>query len=281
MVMEFVSGNTLHDSITSGGLPVLQVLQYGAQMADALAAAHAAGIVHRDLKPSNVMITRSGLVKILDFGLAKLTDLEPTGDKQAAESGTADARGRDLGHGELYVARTSRRQAGGRALRYFFVRFGAVRNGERPARFRRRIQHLHALVSSSRRCETIRGCRTRYAAAARSDHQPLSAERSERALAVHEGSGEGAQQLEADAWIRMRSMTPLSGPAGRASFGRGAAAVANGNGDFASGSIYAACCTAADFRSAFGISAAAAAAPIAAPQAASQVAQRISAWCWD
>jgi serine/threonine protein kinase len=75
MVMEFVTGTTLHDSIPAGGLPVPQVLQYGAQMADALNAAHVAGIIHRDLKPSNVMITRSGLVKILDFGLAKLTDL--------------------------------------------------------------------------------------------------------------------------------------------------------------------------------------------------------------
>ncbi len=97
MVMEFVSGTTLHDAISSAGMPVLQVLQYGAQMADALAAAHAAGIVHRDLKPSNVMITRSGLVKILDFGLAKLTDLGPTGDKQAAELGPLTQEGAILG----------------------------------------------------------------------------------------------------------------------------------------------------------------------------------------
>ena len=97
MVMEFVSGNTLHDSITAGGLPVPQVLQYGAQMADALAAAHAAGIIHRDLKPSNVMITRSGLVKILDFGLAKLTDLNPSGDKQSAELGPLTQEGAILG----------------------------------------------------------------------------------------------------------------------------------------------------------------------------------------
>ena len=78
MVMEFVAGQTLHDAITAGGLPVPQVLQYGTQMADALGAAHAAGIIHRDLKPSNVMITPSGRVKILDFGLAKLTDLNPS-----------------------------------------------------------------------------------------------------------------------------------------------------------------------------------------------------------
>ena len=86
MVMEFIAGQTLHDSITAGGLPVPQVLQYGAQMAGALATAHAAGIIHRDLKPSNVMITRTGLVKILDFGLAKLTDLTSQFDNQATNN---------------------------------------------------------------------------------------------------------------------------------------------------------------------------------------------------
>jgi serine/threonine protein kinase len=75
MVMEFVSGKTLHDLIAGGKLPVPQVLQLALQMANALAAAHAAGIIHRDFKPANVMVTGSGLVKILDFGLAKLTDL--------------------------------------------------------------------------------------------------------------------------------------------------------------------------------------------------------------
>ncbi|MEO8596988.1 MAG: protein kinase [Candidatus Solibacter sp.] len=72
MVMELVSGKTLADIITPGGIGVAKTLQYCTQMADALRAAHAAGIVHRDLKPGNVMITDSGLVKILDFGLAKI-----------------------------------------------------------------------------------------------------------------------------------------------------------------------------------------------------------------
>jgi serine/threonine protein kinase len=74
LVMEYVSGKTLHAMIPSIGLRVAQVLQYATQMADALSVAHAAGIVHRDFKPANVMITSSGLVKILDFGLAKLTE---------------------------------------------------------------------------------------------------------------------------------------------------------------------------------------------------------------
>ncbi len=74
MVMEFVSGKTLVDLIPKGGLRAAQALKYGVQMADALSAAHAAGIVHRDIKPGNIMVTDSGLVKVLDFGLAKLTD---------------------------------------------------------------------------------------------------------------------------------------------------------------------------------------------------------------
>ncbi len=74
IVMEYVAGRTLLDAIPPLGLRVGQVLQYSTQMADALNAAHAAGIIHRDFKPANVMVTGSGLVKILDFGLAKLTD---------------------------------------------------------------------------------------------------------------------------------------------------------------------------------------------------------------
>ncbi len=84
MVMEYVSGKTLHAMIAGGRLPVPQVLQIATQMANALAAAHAAGIIHRDLKPANVMVTSSGLVKVLDFGLAKLTD--PSGRLQSGDS---------------------------------------------------------------------------------------------------------------------------------------------------------------------------------------------------
>ena len=73
MVMEYVAGKTLADLIHPGGLGVAKTLQYSVQIADALRAAHATGIVHRDLKPGNVMVTDSGLVKILDFGLAKIS----------------------------------------------------------------------------------------------------------------------------------------------------------------------------------------------------------------
>lgn len=74
MAMEFVSGRTLDKVIPRRGLGLNEAVDYGIQIADALAAAHTAGIVHRDLKPSNVIVTAQGRVRILDFGLAKLTD---------------------------------------------------------------------------------------------------------------------------------------------------------------------------------------------------------------
>src|SRR5580692_9695218 len=85
MVMEYVSGKTLVDLIPKGGLRVPQALKYAVQMTDALSVAHGAGIIHRDLKPANVMVTDSGLVKILDFGLAKLTD--PTARMRSQDGG--------------------------------------------------------------------------------------------------------------------------------------------------------------------------------------------------
>ena len=71
LVMELVRGETLAKRIPEGGMSVAEARRYGIEMADALAAAHAAGIVHRDLKPGNVMVTESGGIKVLDFGLAK------------------------------------------------------------------------------------------------------------------------------------------------------------------------------------------------------------------
>lgn len=70
--MEVVKGKTLRELLASGALPVRQTIQIAAQVAEGLAKAHEIGIVHRDLKPENLMVCDGGLVKILDFGLAKL-----------------------------------------------------------------------------------------------------------------------------------------------------------------------------------------------------------------
>ena len=86
LVMELLEGETLARRLTKGPLPIAQVLRYGREIADALAAAHRQGIVHRDLKPGNVMLTSSG-VKLLDFGLAKTTSAG--GPVDGAEASTA------------------------------------------------------------------------------------------------------------------------------------------------------------------------------------------------
>src|SRR5580765_7182634 len=75
IVMEYVQGKTMDALVPRKGLRLNETLKLAIQMADALAKAHSAGIIHRDLKPTNVMVTDDGLVKVLDFGLAKLTEV--------------------------------------------------------------------------------------------------------------------------------------------------------------------------------------------------------------
>ena len=82
MVMELLDGQSLKDRIARGPLPMDEVMTLGAQMADALDAAHAQGVVHRDIKPANLFVTRRGTLKVLDFGVAKLS--------QAGQQGGSD-----------------------------------------------------------------------------------------------------------------------------------------------------------------------------------------------
>jgi Tol biopolymer transport system component len=82
VVSELLEGETLRERLRSGSIAVRKTLEYALQMAHGLAAAHEKGIVHRDLKPENLFLTKDGRIKILDFGLAKLTQAE-SGDRMA------------------------------------------------------------------------------------------------------------------------------------------------------------------------------------------------------
>src|SRR5215510_6816917 len=81
IVSEFVEGRTLRNFVGSGDVSLNQILDLAVQVASALEAAHAAGIVHRDIKPENIMLRPDGYAKVLDFGLAKLTEPESGGDE--------------------------------------------------------------------------------------------------------------------------------------------------------------------------------------------------------
>jgi eukaryotic-like serine/threonine-protein kinase len=83
IAMEFIDGETLRQHMNLKHLKVAEALDLGVQIASALSAAHAAGIIHRDIKPENVMIRRDGIVKVLDFGLAKLSEQAATGTVDA------------------------------------------------------------------------------------------------------------------------------------------------------------------------------------------------------
>jgi len=91
IISELLEGETLRKRISGGALPARKSTEYAAQIAQGLAAAHEKGVVHRDLKPENIFITRDGRVKILDFGLAKLTRSEGEGAETVShqtEAGT-------------------------------------------------------------------------------------------------------------------------------------------------------------------------------------------------
>jgi non-specific serine/threonine protein kinase len=77
IVTEFVDGETLRERIRTGPFKSADVIDIGIQVASALSATHAVGIIHRDIKPDNIMLRRDGIVKVLDFGLAKLTRERP------------------------------------------------------------------------------------------------------------------------------------------------------------------------------------------------------------
>src|SRR5437660_6834788 len=153
IAMEFVPGKTLYQCIGKNGLSLKDTLKYGIQIADALACAHAAGIVHRDLKPANIIVAGDGRVKLLDFGLAKLTE-KIEGDPEGATATITAQENPHTEEGAIVgtVAYMSPEQAEGRKVdgRSDIFTFGSVLyemvTGRRPFEGQSRISTLSAIL---------------------------------------------------------------------------------------------------------------------------------------
>ena len=107
LVMEYVEGEALSARLPRAGMPVREALKLAIPIADALAAAHAAGVIHRDIKPANVLVTRTGTAKVVDFGLAGRIARPAGRCGHARRVVTEQRRSQAVWHADVHVARTS------------------------------------------------------------------------------------------------------------------------------------------------------------------------------
>jgi serine/threonine protein kinase len=151
VVTELLRGDTLRERMGGAALPVRKAVEYAVQIAQGLAAAQDGGIVHRDLEPENLFVTKDGLVKILDFGLAKLRG--PKGQTEDSASGVETvSRTTDPGTVKGTVGYMSPEQVRGQAVdhRSDIFSFGAVLyqmlSGKRAFRGDSGVEVLNAIL---------------------------------------------------------------------------------------------------------------------------------------
>jgi beta-lactam-binding protein with PASTA domain/tRNA A-37 threonylcarbamoyl transferase component Bud32 len=140
IVMEYIEGRTLADFLAGGGkLPPDKAAELVEHVCDGLAAAHAQGVVHRDIKPANIMVTREGVVKVMDFGIARITTSADTIAQTAQVLGTASYLSPEQAQGRPVDARSDIYSLG--IVLYELLAGSAPFNGESPVAVA--MKHVH------------------------------------------------------------------------------------------------------------------------------------------
>ena len=156
IAMELLEGESLDKVIARGTMTITRCVEVCIEIADALDAAHKKGIVHRDIKPANILITDRCTTKILDFGLAKLMEIE--GESQCRDGRgfrhlVPDASRDHRGHGGLHVAGAGARRNAGRTHGSVFTGLGDVWNAHRTASLSGFHQRRHLWKYSAYRAD--------------------------------------------------------------------------------------------------------------------------------
>ena len=183
IVMEFVAGQSLHAALLQGRFKPTRVIDIAGQVADGLAAAHAAGVVHRDLKPRNIMLTEDGRAKIVDFGIGKTNQPVPGADDPTMEAGSSDT---------LKAAGTpgymSPEQAAGRLIDFRTDQFalGAIvlRNDHGPPRLQAKLGRANDGRDHRGRAGAYRGALAGDAGRAADGRRAMPGQRSGASLCI-------------------------------------------------------------------------------------------------